>query len=210
MRTTYDPDSSMRAARKIYFAINKFGDNGGYDDAWVDFKLGPIPFPFPNTAGRIRAVKVHDLHHILTGYDTDITGEFEISAWELGAGCKDFYAAWVLNLGGLFGGLLVSPRRIVRAFARGLASRSLYGLPLEELLELPVGQARGRFIAAEPTPMPRAGWLWLALAGLSGFVLGSLLLVLTLPLLPFGLVTNALHRKSLNQGAAGTAQAKTA
>lgn len=199
MRTTYDPSLSLRAARKLYFAVNKFGDNGGYDDAWVDFKLGPIPFPFPNTPARIRAVKVHDLHHILTGYDTDLTGEFEISAWELGAGCKDFYAAWVLNLGGMTGGLVSSPRRIIRAFARGLASRSLYGLPLDELLELPVGEARARFLAADSPPpaLTKTGWLQLVLAGLAGLVVGSLLFVTVLPLLPFGLLTNALHKKSL-------------
>lgn len=199
MRTTYDPSLSLRAARKLYFAVNKFGDNGGYDDAWVDFKLGPIPFPFPNTAGRLRAVKVHDLHHILTGYDTDLIGEFEISAWEIGAGCKDFYAAWALNLGGMTGGLLFSPRRIIRAFARGLASRSLYGLPLEELLEMSVGQARSGFVAAESPPptLSAAGWLRLGLAGLAGLLVGSLLFVAVLPLLPLGLVTNALHRKSV-------------
>ncbi len=199
MRTTYDPSLSLRAARALYFAVNKFGDSGGYEDAWVDFKLGPIPFPFPNTPARIRAVKVHDLHHILTGYDTDLTGEFEISAWELGAGCKDFYAAWVLNLGGMTGGLIFSPRRIIKAFARGLASRSLYGLPLAELLEMPVGQARAQFIAADSPPptLTKAGWLRLILGGLAGLVVGSLLFVTVLPLLPLGLVTNALHKKSL-------------
>ena len=197
MRTTYDPSLSLRAARKLYFAVNKFGDNGGYDDAWVDFKLGPIPFPFPNTPARIRAVKVHDLHHILTGYDTDLTGEFEISAWELGAGCKDFYAAWVLNLGGMTGGLFSSPRRIIKAFARGLASRSLYGLPLDALLELPVGEARAGFVAADSPPLTKTGWLRLVLAGLAGLAVGSLLFVTVLPLLPFGLLTSALHKKSL-------------
>ncbi|AUX38490.1 uncharacterized protein SOCE836_107340 [Sorangium cellulosum] len=33
------------------------------------------------------------MHHVPTGYDTSTTGEFEISAWELGAGCKDLIAA---------------------------------------------------------------------------------------------------------------------
>lgn len=206
MRTTYDPSLPMRAARKTYFAVNKFGDSGGYDDAWVDFKLGPIPFPFPNTAGRVRAVKFHDLHHILTGYDTDLIGEFEISAWEIAAGCKDFYAAWALNLGGLAAGLLCSPRRIIKAFARGLASRSLYGRELDELLDMPVGAARAQFIAAEAPPMPKTGWLWLALSALAGWGVGLLLFAACLPLLPFGLLTNILRRKS-QAAVVGPAQA---
>ena len=76
----------MRDSRRTYFEKNAFGVDGGYEDAWVDFKLGPIPFPFPNSAPRVRAVKFHDLHHVLTGYDTNFTGEVEISAWEIGAG----------------------------------------------------------------------------------------------------------------------------
>src|SRR5688572_7376869 len=101
-RVHYAETESMSDARAAYFKANGFGADGGYSDAWVDFKLGPVPFPFPNTKARVRAVRYHDLHHVLTGYGTDILGEFEISAWEIGAGCKDFVAAWQLNLGGMF------------------------------------------------------------------------------------------------------------
>ncbi|HSO31503.1 MAG TPA: hypothetical protein VLT33_03275, partial [Labilithrix sp.] len=71
MPVPYPPDLTMRAARALYFENNGFGADGGYGAAWVDFKLGPLPFPFPNTPQRIDAVKFHDLHHVLTGYDTD-------------------------------------------------------------------------------------------------------------------------------------------
>ena len=87
MHASYTPDMTMRTARDLYFDVNGFGADGGYSEPWVDFKLGPLPLPFPNTAGRIAAVKFHDLHHVLTGYETNAIGEFEISAWELGAGC---------------------------------------------------------------------------------------------------------------------------
>lgn len=46
-----------------------------------------------------------------------VVGEFEISAWEIGAGCGDFHAAWVLNLSGMTGGLLTAPVRMVLATA---------------------------------------------------------------------------------------------
>ena len=111
----YPSDETLLEARARYFAANGFGADGGYDDAWVDFKLGPIPMPFPNTPSRKRAVRFHDLHHALTGYATDVRGEFEISAWEIGSGCADHVAAWYLNLSGMAGGLLAAPRRTWRA-----------------------------------------------------------------------------------------------
>jgi hypothetical protein len=101
----YDASLTMRAARAVYFRANGFGESGGYDDPWVSFKLGPVPVSFPNTPGWVSAVRYHDLHHVLTGYDTDNAGEFEISAFEIAAGCRDFYAAWFLNLGGTTAGM---------------------------------------------------------------------------------------------------------
>src|SRR5690349_999095 len=105
---------TLGEALRRYFDDNGFGEDGGYGAAWVDFMLGPIPFPFPNTDPRRRAVRYHDLHHIVTGYRTDFLGELEISAWEIGSGCRDFVAAWQLNLGGMGGGVLFCPRRTFR------------------------------------------------------------------------------------------------
>src|SRR5438046_2892863 len=65
----YDPTSTLREARGRYFAANGLGE-GGYEDKWVRFALGPIRFAIPNTAGRVHAVRYHDLHHVVTGYDT--------------------------------------------------------------------------------------------------------------------------------------------
>jgi len=196
MRTNYDPAMTMAAARDRYFEVNGFGADGGYGSAWVDFKLGPLPFPFPNTAGRVRALRYHDLHHVLTDYDTDTRGEFEISAWELGAGCRDFAAAWVLNLGGLVGGLVSAPIRTFRAFVRGRRARSLYGRSLDELLGSTVAETR-RSLAIEPDPRPRLGDVFaFAAAVASGLVVGLGLFTILLALLPLGLVMNALRRRA--------------
>ena len=135
---------TMREARTRYFAENNFGDDGGYASKWVDFKLGKLPMPFPNSPARVRAVKFHDLHHLLTGYRTDIVGEFEISGWEIGAGCHSFAAAWFLNLSGMAAGLFVAPRKVFRAFRRGLASRTLYPLEFEPLLEKTVEELQAQ------------------------------------------------------------------
>jgi hypothetical protein len=140
----YDDAETLREARARYFAENGFGD-GGYDARWVRVQLGPLPFYFPNTASRVRSVRLHDLHHVVTGYDTDIVGEGEIGAWEIGSNCRDHWAAWVLNVGAVGLGLFRSPRRLLRAFARGRRSWNLYeGEWDEALLDERVGDLRMR------------------------------------------------------------------
>jgi ubiquinone biosynthesis protein Coq4 len=109
----------------------------------VKLKVGPLPFAFPNTPARQAAVKLHDLHHVATGYDTTFTGEAEIAAWELAAGCGRYYAAWILNLGAMATGMLIAPRRTARAFRRGRRSKSLYDRRFgNDLLAMTVGELR--------------------------------------------------------------------
>ncbi|HQY64936.1 MAG: hypothetical protein IPQ09_16860 [Myxococcales bacterium] len=178
-------DITLRAALAGYFADNGFGADGGYGDAWVDFSLGPLPFPFPNTEGRKRAVRFHDLHHLVTGYPTDTVGELTISAWEIGAGCGDFYAAWVINLSGMGLGALVAPSRVFRAFVRGRGSRTFYGEVYEEVLEERVADARAaRVRDRAPTLGDRA--LFAAGAAV-GCAVATVFAAAALPLLPLGL-----------------------
>lgn len=198
---TYDATMSMREARDRYFLENGFGEDGGYNDAWVNFKIGPVPLPFPNTDGRLRAVRYHDLHHVLTGYHTDYLGELEIAAWELGAGCKDFYAAWHLNLTGAGSGALFIPRRTFRAFVRGRRSQSLYGLPLEKVLDTTVGEARKRVETDESPPNVSDVTLFAAIA-VSGLILGTATLFVVLPLVPIGLGIAAMRRWTTRSEAA--------
>ena len=191
--STYDANGTIREARARYFELNHFGPDGGYDAAWVDFKLGPIPFPFPNTSERKRAVKVHDLHHILTGYGTNLVGEFEIAAWEIGAGCRGFLVAWQLNLGGMAGGLIVAPRRTFRAFVRGRNSDSLYGKDVDSLLGERVAVARmmmgvDEALGAKASASDVALFV---LAELAGIVVAVVSLVIGIGLLPVGLLVMA-------------------
>jgi hypothetical protein len=170
------PGPSVREARSAYFRANQFGDDGGYGARWVRFQLGPVPLAIPNTAGRVRAVAYHDLHHLATGYNTDYRGEFEISAWEIGAGCKSYGAAWLINLAGLFAGLLVCPRRTVAAFLRGRAGDTLYGRDVGALLDQPLGLlAALTGAAAPPAKMTVGNFVRLLLAGVVGLGAGLLL-----------------------------------
>ncbi len=140
----YPDELSVGEARERFFERLGLPD-GGYSARWVELKAGPVPLRFPNTAARVRAVRLHDLHHIATGYEPNWIGEAEISAWELASGCRDYYAAWVLNIAGLVIGLLLAPARVSRAFARGRRSRNLYAEGFrEELLSENLGDLRRR------------------------------------------------------------------
>jgi hypothetical protein len=198
------PDTALRAARDHYFESNGFGPDGGYNDAWVDFKLGPIPFPIKNTAGRVRAVRYHDLNHVLTGYDTDLLGELEISAWEVGSGCADHYTAWAINLGGMGTGALLIPRRTWRAFVRGRHSQSLYGETYDDaLLDRTVGAMRDELGLEGADQKPAQLKDAAAYAGAVAAGIGLATLIFTLSL-PSAIVLNtvaALRRKPKAEGA---------
>ncbi len=140
---------SVREARARYFAENGFPRDGGYAARWVVLRMGRVPvFAFPNTQARVRAVRLHDLHHVATGYATSWVGEAEIGAWELASGCRDYPAAWVLNGLALTYGLLLWPRRMRAAWARGRRSRNLYAEGYREgLLDESVAGLRARLFA---------------------------------------------------------------
>jgi hypothetical protein len=195
--TTYDPRWNMARARAHYFEVNGFGVDGGYSDAWVDFKVGPIPFPFPNTQSRKQALQFHDLHHIVTGYDTNFVGELQISAWEIGAGCGDFVTAWFLNLSGLAAGALVAPVQTWRAFQRGRSSQSLYLQPdADSFLQRTVEETR-HVLGTDREPRAAGARDVAAFTGyaLAGAACAALFTVGGLALLPLGLAARALAPK---------------
>lgn len=181
----YDESETLRAARTRYFRDNAFGDDGGYAAKWVKLQLGPVPFAIPNSAARVRAVKFHDLHHVVTGYATDVVGEAEIGAWEIGSGCAGFVAAWILNLYAMVLGLLFgAPGAVWRAFLRGRHTRNLYRTTYDDaLLDARLGEVRARLGLAASQPAPPAATLldgvafafWLAIAvGLAAATLAPL------------------------------------
>jgi hypothetical protein len=140
----YDPDMTLRDARVRYFALNNFGADGGYGERWIKVKVWRVPIWLPNTEGRRRAVRLHDLHHIVTEYPTTWRGEAEISAWEVASGgLRRFYAGWLLDLLNIAQGLIINPRGAFRAFLRGRRSRNLFGEVFDDaLLSRRVGEMR--------------------------------------------------------------------
>lgn len=147
----YPDELSLREARAQYFDRNQL-DKGGYTDRWVVLRIGSVPVgAVPNTAQRVRSVRLHDLHHVITGYDTTWTGEAEIAAWELASGCADHLAAWFFNSLAFAIGCFISPRALLAATRRGRCESNLYsGEWQESFLEQGVGEMRAKLGIRDP------------------------------------------------------------
>lgn len=137
----------MRDALQAYFDAYHFKD-GGYTDRYFRIQVGRWYVPVPNIPARVRAVKLHDIHHVITGYRADWKGEVEIAGWELAGGCGRYWVAWLLDLGSCVVGLFLYPRALFRAMARGRRMNGNFyrtgGPPYEHLVSTTVGELRRR------------------------------------------------------------------
>ena len=153
-----DAEATLRDGLAAYFAANGLPADGGYEKRWVTIRVGAVPvFAFPNTAGRRRIVRAHDLHHVLIGHRTDVKGEGEIAAWEIGAGVRD-RTALRLGLRVLGFALARWPAALFEAFRRGRSSRHLLERPVDDaLLARSLGEVRHELgIDRPPQPSSRA------------------------------------------------------
>jgi hypothetical protein len=143
-----DGTHSVRVGRDAYLAENGFTLEA-YDAKWTPASLFGLSFSVPNTPTHRRAIMWHDLHHVATGYGTDLAGEAEISAWELRRGLAglDLYVSAIVVTAAL-SGLAIAPLRTWRAWqAAGRSGRNLFARALSEydtLLELDIAELRRR------------------------------------------------------------------
>jgi hypothetical protein len=141
---------TVRRALDAYLAENGFTVEA-YDEKWTEASAFGIPLKVPSTARHRWAIMLHDLHHVATGYGTDMVGEGEISIWESRRGLRSLglYVASIVAVGSL-GGMLLAPRRALAAFrASGRGCTSLFAsgdavADYEALLALTVGELRAR------------------------------------------------------------------
>lgn len=101
------------------------------ESSWT-CRVGPMVLRFRNFAWRRRALRAHDLHHLMAGYPMTMRGEFQMAMWELGAGCYPDWRATFFCSPLIVAGLLWSPRRMIAAFKGGRRSQSLYSSLSEE------------------------------------------------------------------------------
>ncbi len=131
-------------ALKVFHGQERLGDEAYKQPVnYANFVV--VKVPYPNLKQRRELVHLHDINHILTGYDTSWVGEGEVAAWELASGFPGrawvgyLYAPFSLVIGFFFG-----PSRIVRAFRRGLREKNSCHAPLskEELFNSTVGELK--------------------------------------------------------------------
>ena len=136
---------SVREAREVYLRENGFTMEG-YDADHTLVNVWGVRFKFPNPPSRKLALRYHDLHHVMTGYGTDLTGEVEISAWEMrrGVGVFSLFVQMVVTFN-VVTGFVHSPRAVWKAWRaskEGKRSPKPTFDHYESLLDLTVGELR--------------------------------------------------------------------
>jgi len=181
---SYDDALSLREGGALYFQMSGF-DEKMYADRWIKLRAAPVPLYVLNTKSRVRAVRFHDLHHVVTGYDTTWTGEGEIAAFEIASGCADHYAAWYLNLCALAIGLFLAPGAMLRAFRRGSHAKNLYRNTFDDsLLVATVGSMR-RCLGLDVDPGTATAVDLARFVAWSGAAASALVLTAAVTLAPF-------------------------
>ena len=126
-----DDQQTIGAILKEFYKDKVFADDSSVT-SWVHVQIGPLKFPFPNLKQRREAVYLHDLTHLLTGYDTTWTGEGEIAAWELASGFpRRYWIGYVYPPMTFLIGLIIAPAKVIKAFRRGLGQKNVYKLQME-------------------------------------------------------------------------------
>lgn len=149
--TTVPPDWSVQRGRDAYLSENGFSV-AEYDAPWTKVAVLGLRFAVPNGPRHRAAIMRHDLHHVATGYGTDLVGEAEVSAWELRrglAGLGLYVGSLVLGIAAV--GMVIAPRRTLRAWRASGSATSLFAdpAPYDELLALSVGALRARLAVPE-------------------------------------------------------------
>lgn len=147
---------TVREAQAQFYLENQLPRDSASTSRYWTMGFAGMSLPMPNFAWRRKALPMHDLHHLLTGYPCSPAGEFEMAAWEFAAGrYRNLFAtAFCLPLVGIGG--IVCPRRTFNAFIRGRASRTLYaqGEPGIAVLDAPLDDLRATLLPAS-APRPR-------------------------------------------------------
>lgn len=147
------PEMTVREGRDLYLARNGFSTEA-YTAPTFTLRIFGVPVSFSNPPSRQRAIPLHDLHHVATGYWTRYIGEAEIGAWELMGGCNSFILYYLNGMAALIG-LFIDPRRVLRAFRQARGQRTLYrdAIAYEDLLGMTIGELRDR-LGIPPEGLP--------------------------------------------------------
>lgn len=178
-------DKTIRELLPGFYKEYNLGMDGGQSSSSVRIELTKnLTLYIPNFTARRKAVLKHDIHHIVTGYRSTFKGESEIGAWEIGSGCRHYWAAWVLDASGFISGILFNLWGVLKAFARGRRTRNLYydNIPDDKALEMKQSEIQKLLLLdkypknTSPSFIDILIFAVYALAGLIYFVLSMLLI----------------------------------
>jgi hypothetical protein len=148
-----------------FYTKNDFGEDGGVSKKYAWAKFGFLSIPIPNMESRRKNVSLHDVNHIVTGYDTTWKGESAVSAWEVASGgWQKLYIPWLLTLWAMGLGVLFYPKNVLMAFKRGLTMNNALtsGLTKNELFSYPVLHLRN--ILGNKPKSDRNPYLWMIIS----------------------------------------------
>lgn len=136
---------------KVASGLEAYLEENGFKKETYDAPRTPatflgVRFSVPNPPRHRWAIMLHDLHHVATGFGTDPAGEGQLSSWELRKGLRPLglYVGSIVFSGFLLG-LLVAPRKTVRAWKSSKQGTSLFSLPevrYEDLMEMKIQELR--------------------------------------------------------------------
>lgn len=166
---------NVEQALNNFYDQHGYGEQGGINKKWDNIKFGPLALPLPNLESRRKNIYLHDIHHLVTNYDTTWLGESSVSSWEIAAGgWNNLLFPWFLSLWAMAVGVMLYPGRSYQAFRAGLLmNNALTGqLSKEEMLSLNLDNLRNRLQRSEPRKKSYFWW-----AGLSLLIWWSPLLI---------------------------------
>lgn len=183
-----------------FYQTYNLGDEGGNHLSYVTLEVfGFFNIYIPNWDYRRKAVLRHDIHHLLTGYKSELLGEFEIAAWEIASGCMNYIAAYLLNSGGLLAGMFIYPRPTFKALLKGCRRTNLYQLNIDDkTLKNSTIEELKTMIGLEPKPSNKRASLSEILKLIFHLIFSLILQIIVFILSPLLIVYNIwMHGKRL-------------
>ncbi|RYC68154.1 hypothetical protein [Spirosoma sordidisoli] len=163
---------NIEHALNDFYEQHGYGVGGGINKKWDMIKFGPIALPLPNLESRRKNIYLHDINHLVTGYDTTWKGESSVTSWEIATGgWGKIYFAWWLTLWGMAVGVMLYPKHSYNAFQAGLSMKSAFtsGLTKQEMYSLTIDQLRSRLCLPQAHIVTRSYYAWASLSLLVWF-----------------------------------------
>lgn len=170
-----------------FYDKHDFGEDGGVNEKYAWIKFGFISIPIPNAESRKKSIYLHDVSHIVTGYDTTWKGESAVSAWEVASGgWRKLYLPWLLTLWAMGLGVVFYPKNVLKSFIKGLTMDNALtcGLTKAEIYKLPILELQQ--ILGNKPKKNKNPYLWMIISFLTfliPFVIGILIIFTIVKLL---------------------------